>query len=250
MERNTGYIPVLPSAATSMANTCPLCNTRKARRPCPAVGQQICTVCCGTKRQREIACPDTCVYLASATAHPPAVVQRRQERDLAFLLPFLTQLSEPQYRLQVLFQGLALRAWQTAASGDPLALGRPTLIDRDVADASNTMAATLETAGKGIIYHHQATSIPAQQLVAVFETAMKELVANAGAHGARLERDAAAALRQLARAASEASKALAGDEEPIFLNVLSRMMTNAPQTEDAPAEKPDAPPASGWIIPG
>jgi hypothetical protein len=143
-----------------------------------------------------------------------------------------------------------LRAWQTAASGDPLALGRPVLIDQDVADAANTMAATLETAGKGIIYHHQATSIPAQQLVSVFETAMKELVANAGAHGARLERDAAAALRQLARAASEASKALRGDEEPIFLKVLSRMMTDAPQTEDAPADKPDGPPGSGLIIPG
>ena len=249
MARNTGYIPVLPGAATSMANTCPLCNTRKARRPCPAVGHQICPVCCGTKRQREIACPDTCVYLASASAHPPAIVQRRQERDLAFLLPLLTELSEPQYRLLVLFQGLALRAWQTAAGGDPLALGRPTVIDQDVADAANTMAATLETAGKGIIYHHQATSIPAQQLVAVFETAMKELVANAGAHGARLERDAAAALRQLARAASSAAQGLAGDEEPIFLKMLSRMMTNPPQSEDAPAEKPDAP-TSSLIIPG
>jgi hypothetical protein len=233
-----------------MANTCPLCNTRKARRPCPAVGQQICTVCCGTKRQREIACPETCVYLASASAHPPAVVQRRQERDLAFLLPLLTALSEPQYRLLVLFQGLALRAWQTAASGDPLALGRPTLIDQDVVDASNTMAATLETAGKGIIYHHQATSIPAQQLVVVFESAMKELVANAGAHGARLERDAAAALRQLARSASSAAQELAGDEEPIFLKLLSRMMTNPPQTDDASVEKPDTPSGSGLIIPG
>jgi hypothetical protein len=249
MERNTGYIPVLPGAATSMANTCPLCKTRKARRPCPAVGQQICPVCCGTKRQREIACPETCVYLASASAHPPAVVQRRQERDLAFLLPLLTELSEPQYRLLVLFQGLALRAWQTAAGGDPLALGRPTLIDPDVADAANTMAATLETAGKGIIYHHQATSIPAQQLVALFETAMQELVANAGAHGARLERDAAAALRQLARAASSAAQGLAGDETPIFLKMLSRMMTNPPQREDAPADKPDAP-TSSLIIPG
>jgi hypothetical protein len=173
-------------------------------------------------------------------------VQRRQERDLTFLLPFLTELSEPQYRLLVLLQGLALRAWQTAAS-DPLALGRPTLLDQDVADAANTLAATLETAGKGIIYHHQATSIPAQQLVAVFETALHELVANAGAHGARLERDAAAALRQLARAASSASQALAGDEEPVFLKVLSRMMTSAPPAEDPPAEKPES---SGLIMPG
>src|SRR5436190_794862 len=32
------------------AVTCPLCGQRKARRDCPAVGQRICAVCCGTKR--------------------------------------------------------------------------------------------------------------------------------------------------------------------------------------------------------
>ena len=61
---------------------CPLCGVRKAKRDCPALGQRICAVCCATKRLKEINCPDTCVYLASARSHPAAIVQRRQERDL------------------------------------------------------------------------------------------------------------------------------------------------------------------------
>ena len=36
--------------------TCPLCR-QEATRACPAVGQDICPVCCGTKRLVEIACP-------------------------------------------------------------------------------------------------------------------------------------------------------------------------------------------------
>ncbi len=52
--------------------TCPLCSQRKARRACPALGHQICAVCCGTKRLTQIPCPSDCVYLASAREHPPA----------------------------------------------------------------------------------------------------------------------------------------------------------------------------------
>ena len=68
-----------PDYTQVMTNLCPLCRQRKARRPCPAVGHSICSVCCGTKRQREIVCPPSCVYLSSAREHPAAVVQRRQE---------------------------------------------------------------------------------------------------------------------------------------------------------------------------
>ena len=64
----------------------------------------ICTVCCATKRQVEIQCPADCVYLSSARAHPPAVVQRRQERDVSFILPIVSELTDTQYRLLLLFQ--------------------------------------------------------------------------------------------------------------------------------------------------
>jgi hypothetical protein len=64
----------------------------------------ICTVCCATKRQVEINCPSDCGYLTSARSHPPAVVQRRQERDVSFILPIVSELTDTQYRLLLLFQ--------------------------------------------------------------------------------------------------------------------------------------------------
>jgi hypothetical protein len=48
---------------------CPVCHQRKAKRACPALGKQICAVCCGTKRLTEIACPPDCGYLSTARTH-------------------------------------------------------------------------------------------------------------------------------------------------------------------------------------
>src|SRR5688500_13008856 len=89
--------------------SCPVCGQRKARRDCPALGQTICPVCCGTKRLTEIACPPTCGYLAAAREHPAAVVKRQQERDVALLLPTIRHLTERQYQLFFLMQTLIAR---------------------------------------------------------------------------------------------------------------------------------------------
>jgi hypothetical protein len=200
-----------------MTALCPLCGTRKSKRFCPALDRHICAVCCGTKRVTEINCPTTCGYLSSSRAHPPAIVQRRQERDLRFLLPLISELSEPQYRLLLFFQGITLEHSASAL---------PSLLDSEVAEAASTVAATLETAGKGIIYQHRATSAPAQRLAGTIEEALRRLTAGAGARQQAIERDAAVALRQLSRAATEAGRALAGDEAPVYLKLLGRIMAN------------------------
>ena len=93
--------------------TCPLCERRRARRACPALGHQICAVCCGTKRVTEITCPPDCGYLASAKTHPPAALQRQQERDAQFVLPVIRGLSERQYQLFFLVQGTLYQLAQT-----------------------------------------------------------------------------------------------------------------------------------------
>ena len=223
-----------------MSSVCPLCTTRKPKRACPALDRQICAVCCGTKRLTEISCPPTCSYLAASRTHPPAVAQRRQERDLRFILPLLTELTEPQYQLLLLFQGITLRHAAAAI---------PPLIDADVAEAAATVASTLETAGKGIIYKHQATSIPAQRLVQEIEATMSELVSRAEARGPALERDAAVALRQLARAATDAAKALPEDEQPVLLKLLGRIMTKPDAAEgNSVTDRPG--PSSRLVIPG
>lgn len=215
-------------------STCPLCQTRKARRACPALGRKICAVCCGTKRQVEISCPADCTYLVASQAHPPAVVQRRFERDLTFLMPFLQPLTQAQFEIMRVL--MALTRHQAAGA-------MPPLLDRDVAEGASTVAATLETAGRGIIYQHQAQSGPAQRLAQTLEGFVRQLASDAGAHAAAVERDSAVALRQIARAAEAAAGALAEDGDAAFVKLLGRVAAAEPETGG------DAPPPR-LIIPG
>ena len=108
---------------------CPLCQVRKAKRACPALGRQICAVCCGTKRVVEIHCPADCGYLSTARSHPPAVIQRQQEMDRAMLLPLLQGLSERQARLF-----LMLAAVTSRYEGDAL----QKVVDEDIAQAAGS----------------------------------------------------------------------------------------------------------------
>jgi len=45
---------------------CALCQTRKPRRYCPGVREEICAVCCGTEREQTVNCPLECEYLREA----------------------------------------------------------------------------------------------------------------------------------------------------------------------------------------
>jgi hypothetical protein len=212
---------------------CPLCGTRKAKRACPGVGRDICPVCCGTKRLVEIACPADCPYLASARSHPAAIVQRQQDRDMRFLLPRISDLTEPQYRLFLFLQGVILQYARTAD---------PTPLDIDAAEAAATVAATLETAGKGIIYEHPAATIPAQRLATELRKVVADVAQRNGADAGRVERDAATALRHMEAAARTAHSEVPDPTYPdmSWLALASRLMSAAAAAEAAqpPAEKP------------
>jgi hypothetical protein len=209
-----------------MKSVCPLCGVRRAKRACPAVGRQICAVCCGTKRLTEIACPPDCPYLSTARAHPAAVVQRQQERDLAFVMPRISDLSNTQYRLFLFVQAIVL---QHAASAVPA------LVDGDVAEAIAAVASTIETARSGIIYEHQARSLPAQRLADEVGKAVMDIARRAGAEASRVERDAAVALRRIERLAREAASESPDADRPAgsWLAIAARMMGPA-NTADSP----------------
>jgi len=59
-----------------MASTCPICETRRAKRHCPGLsasrwaekgkGEMICPPCCGEQRENTIDCPSSCTYLIAA----------------------------------------------------------------------------------------------------------------------------------------------------------------------------------------
>jgi hypothetical protein len=212
---------------------CPLCRTRKARRSCPALGQSICAVCCGTKRLSEISCPADCTYLASAREHPAAVVRRQQERDVAVLLPTLQGLTERQYQLFFIFQ-------TAIARHKPEGFSR--LIDDDVADAAGSMAATLETAARGVIYEHAAQSLPAQRLA----TDLKAVLAEVRQQGATVyDREAAIVLRAIERGAREARKVESGDSA--YLTLMARLLQQNLRAQGT--AEPTTAPTSSLILP-
>jgi hypothetical protein len=211
---------------------CPLCRTRKARRSCPALGQTICAVCCGTKRLTEIACPSDCVYLASAREHPAAVVRRQQERDVALLLPTIQHLSERQYQLFFLFQ-------TAIARHKPEGFAR--LVDEDVAEAAAAMAATLETAARGVIYEHGTQSLVAQRLV----TELKALLTELREQGAKVyDGETAIVLRAIEAGAREARTRVDGGDVA-YLTLMTRLLQ---QNSTQPSTEPAAPTGGPTLI--
>jgi len=189
---------------------CPLCGTRKGRRACPAVGHSICPNCCGTKRVTEIQCPEDCGYLASAREHPAAVVKRQQDRDVAVLLPTIQALTERQYQLFFLLQSVIVRFNPDGLSG---------LVDDDVAEATKSLAGTLDTAARGVIYEHPVQSPPARQLV----TALKTFLAEIRQRGATVyDGEVAIVLRAIERGARETRNTASGDDA--YLTVVARLL--------------------------
>ena len=59
---------------------CILCNSRKAKRYCPAKGGSICPVCCGEKRGVEIDCPLDCPYFIEGQNYQQEKVSKQRIR--------------------------------------------------------------------------------------------------------------------------------------------------------------------------
>jgi hypothetical protein len=179
------------------------------------LGHDICTVCCATKRVTEIACPTNCVYLETAQRHPAAATKRQQERDVAVLIGTLGQVSEGQLELFFVIQTWLLRFKPPEVAG---------VVDADVADAASAMAATFETASRGVIYEHQAQSRIAEQL----RRELKAFLAEIGRGGGpRFESQAAEVLRSIARGASHEAEGI-GPGAQDYLSLTARVLRERP----------------------
>jgi hypothetical protein len=189
---------------------CPSCDQRKARRECPALAKTICPTCCGTKRLTDIACPSDCRYLSTARAHPASVVKRQRERDVAVVLPTIRHLSERQYQLFFLVQSVIARHKPR---------GLTSLVDSDIAEAAGALAATLEAAGRGIIYEQAPQGGPAQVLVAEIEAALAQM----RSQGATIyDGETAIVLRAIERGATEIKAP--GDGAAAYAALIARLL--------------------------
>ena len=217
----------------SWGMACPVCNQRKARRECPALGQTICTVCCATKRMVEINCPADCPHLAAAREHPAAAVKRQQERDVAILLPTIRELTERQYQLFFLFQ-------TAIARHTPDAFAR--LNDDDVADAAGALAATFETAARGVIYEHAPESPVARRLVGDLRSMLDEMKKQ----GAKVyDHETAVVLRAIENGARDVRKQSDGAADAYFTLVGRLLQVNRIARSDSPPDQP----ASSLVLP-
>jgi hypothetical protein len=207
---------------------CPLCGNRRARRGCPALGKQICAICCGTKRLVEIDCPPECPWLASAREHPPAARVRQQQRDVATLVHLVRDFSERQSRLFFLISTF-LVGYQPSELHP--------LIDDDVAEGMAALAATFETASRGLIYDHRPASLPAERMIAE----LKPLLLDAGrGAGSAFERDAAVVLRRV----EESVRGVRGNEPDnrrAFLDLLGRVIKEPSGADSSQGDAAHAP---------
>ena len=217
----------------SWGMACPVCNQRKARRECPALGQTICTVCCATKRMVEINCPSDCPHLAAAREHPAAAVKRQQERDAAILLPTIRELTERQYQLFFFFQ-------TAIARHTPEGFAR--LNDDDVADAAGALAATFETAARGVIYEHAPESPVARRLAADLRSVLDEMKKQ----GAKVyDHETAVVLRAIESGARDVRKQSDGASDA-YLTLVGRLLQ---VNRIARSDSPPAQSASSIVLP-
>jgi hypothetical protein len=122
--------------------SCPICEKRKPNRFCPAKGETICAICCGTGREVTIDCTPDCPYLAAAhryeDEHPRALPPETPLLDVN--LP-----SEVIHTQQQLMAAFAFTIAKFCAS-------QPDATDPDVLIAMQALAETFKTLRSGIYY--------------------------------------------------------------------------------------------------
>jgi len=161
-------------------------------------------------------------------------VKRQQERDVALLLPSIRHLNERQYQLFFLFHTAIARH---------VPQGFSRLVDDDIEQAAGAVAATLETAARGVIYEHAAASLPAQRLATEL-TALLGQIREQG--GTVSDAEGAIALRAIEQGARDAKKTGDGTDAS-YAALIARLLQVRRAQGQAPKEP--AKTASPLILP-
>jgi hypothetical protein len=135
---------ILPHPLSRLGDfvSCPICEKHKAARFCPAKGEKICAVCCGTEREVTIDCPPDCSYLVAAHRY-----ENEHPRSLPADTPLLDE-KIPQDIVHTHQQLMAALAFSIAK----FCAAQPAAVDSDVLTALQALAQTCKTLTSGIIY--------------------------------------------------------------------------------------------------
>ncbi len=120
---------------------CKICGKRRAKRACPAVGGDICPICCGTEREISLSCPLECEFLRAGHRHEKPVPIT--ENQLAYPEIQVTEEFLLDHEELLLFCAYALvdAALHTAGG-----------IDKDVIAALEALIQTRRTLESGLVY--------------------------------------------------------------------------------------------------
>ena len=145
--------------------SCPICGKRKAERFCPAKGEKICAVCCGTEREVSIDCPSDCIYLIAAHRY-----ENEHQRSIPADTPLLDEKipQDTVYAHQQLMSALAFSIAKFCAV-------QPTATDPDVLVALEALAQTYKTLGSGIIYENPPVAPLPRELYAALIAFLMEV---------------------------------------------------------------------------
>lgn len=157
-----------------MTTTCPICGKRRAERYCPAKGEKICAVDCGTEREVTIDCPIDCSYLVAAhrweESHPKPIA----ESDVPF--PDVSLPPELIHTKQHVVAGLGYSILIYAAD-------QRSLTDAEVFAALQALAETRRTLLSGIYYEKPPDHPVAAGLYAAVAKYLEDENKHAAEHG-------------------------------------------------------------------
>jgi hypothetical protein len=145
--------------------SCPICEKRKAARFCPAKGEKICAVCCGTEREVTIDCPSDCSYLVAA---------HRYENEHQRTLPADTPLLDEKIPQDIVYTHQQLMA-ALAFSIAKFCAVQPAVVDADVLAAIHALAQTYKTLSSAIIYEKPPDAPLPRELYAALIALISEL---------------------------------------------------------------------------
>lgn len=122
---------------------CAICNKRRAERYCPAMGEKICAIDCGTEREVSIDCPTSCSYLIAAHRWEQSHPKPPAEDEIPF--PDVSLPPDLIHMWQFVLSGFGFTVLIYAAD-------QRSLTDSDVFAALQALAETRRTLLSGIYY--------------------------------------------------------------------------------------------------
>lgn len=150
---------------TINAVKCTLCETRKPRRFCPAVNNQICAPCCGEARENTVSCPIDCEYLLEARQHEQYVQADPRaipNMDINLTEEYLERI-DPLVGLMSRFLVGAYVETEGA-------------VDQDMRDAIEALVKTYRTRQSGLIYDSMSENAIAASIQQKVSAALAEFI--------------------------------------------------------------------------